>query len=236
MPCPQYENLIMAYEENSLSAIERGEVETHLARCDGCRSFWGDVKRLEERLAAPIARPALSASFSERLLRSLDTETVGASVARRERSKRLIEAEYRANSAQLRRAFLRLHLPRLLDVFSYGVAAALLAFGLSSVAVGLPDITVQIGGGFTVPSTQVLLWGTGAIAFGSGTWSVSVPSLRAALARALLRESGEGSGVVSGAAGLGGNQLATLKFVLVALVLPVVALVLFLIVNDAVSS
>ena len=77
---------------------------------------------------------------------------------------------------------------------------------------------------------------TGAIAFGSGTWSVSVPSSRAARARALLRESGEGSGVVSGAAGLGGNQLATLKFVLVALVLPVVALVLFLVVNDAVSS
>ena len=178
MSCPQYENLIMAYEENSLSAIERGEVETHLARCDGCRSFWTDVKRLEARLAAPLARPALSASFSERLLRSFDTETVAASLARCEQSKRLIEAEYRAKSAELRRASLRLPLPRLLDVFSYGVAAALLAFGLSSVASGFPDITFQVGGGFTLQSTQVLLWGTGAIAAGWCVWQGLKDELR----------------------------------------------------------
>lgn len=99
-----------------------------------------------------------------------------------------------------------------------------------------------IAGGLEADGIRAVMSGgrplqyTGAIAFGSGTWSVSVPSSRAARARALLRESGEGSGVVSGAAGLGGNQLATLKFVLVALVLPVVALVIFLVVNDAVSS
>ena len=75
---------------------------------------------------------------------------------------------------------------------------------------------------------------TGAIAFASGSWTVSVPSSRASRARALLRESGEGSGVVSGAAGLGGNQLATLKFVLVCLLVAAVR-ILFLSVRNAAS-
>ena len=108
--------------------------------------------------------------------------------------------------------------------------------GSSEIAASIIAGGLEANGIRAVTSGRQPLQYTGAIASGPGTWSVSVPSSRAGRARSLLRESGEESGVVSDSLGLGRNQLASLKFVLVALVLPVVALVLFLIVNDAVSS
>lgn len=60
----------------------------------------------------------------------------------------------------------------------------------------------------------------GGAAAGSGTWAVAVPSSKGAQARALLRESGEAGGIVSGEADSSITQVSSLKFVLFSPVVP----------------
>lgn len=73
---------------------------------------------------------------------------------------------------------------------------------------------------------------SGMTAFGAGTWTVSVPASMAEKARALLRATGEESGIVSGSLGLEGSQAATLKLILVG-VLVAVGVILFFSVRSA---
>ena len=76
---------------------------------------------------------------------------------------------------------------------------------------------------------------SGMAAFGGGSWRVLVPGTRAEAARALLRESGEDSGIVDAGDEPDGHRTATLKFAAVG-VLVVAALLLFFALGNAIGG
>jgi predicted anti-sigma-YlaC factor YlaD len=59
MTCERIEELLSAYLEGELAAVERAEVESHLAACPGCAELAG---LLRETMAATAAFPAAEPS------------------------------------------------------------------------------------------------------------------------------------------------------------------------------
>ena len=77
MPCRRFEDLILEYCEDTISAEDRGRVETHLQECAECRAFFEIQREVETALPEAIGKPALSAGFSQRVMRRVEWEREG---------------------------------------------------------------------------------------------------------------------------------------------------------------
>lgn len=74
MQCRRFEDLILEYCEDALSAEDRGRVETHLQECAECRAFFEIQREVETALPGAIGRPELSPEFRQRLKRRVQCE------------------------------------------------------------------------------------------------------------------------------------------------------------------
>ena len=75
MQCRRFEDLILEYCEDALSAEERGSVETHLEECAECRAFFEIQREVEAALPAAIGSPEPSPEFRQRLMRRVQCES-----------------------------------------------------------------------------------------------------------------------------------------------------------------
>jgi anti-sigma factor RsiW len=77
MQCRRFEDLILEYCENALSAEDRSRVEAHVAECADCWAFLEVQSEIEAALPEAIGKPALSAGFSQRVMRRVEWEREG---------------------------------------------------------------------------------------------------------------------------------------------------------------
>jgi anti-sigma factor RsiW len=70
LPCRELVELVTDYLEGRLPSAERLRLESHLAECDGCRTYLRQIEqvlrtagRLDEDALAPAARDALLGAF-----------------------------------------------------------------------------------------------------------------------------------------------------------------------------
>jgi anti-sigma factor RsiW len=77
MQCRRFEELILEYCENALPAEDRGRVEAHVEECAECRAFFEIQREVETALPEAIGKPALSAGFSQRVMRRVEWEREG---------------------------------------------------------------------------------------------------------------------------------------------------------------
>ncbi|MGA2329467.1 MAG: anti-sigma factor [Bryobacteraceae bacterium] len=75
MSCRRFEDLILEYCEDALSAEDRGCVETHLAGCAECRAFFEIQRQVEAALPGAIGKPEPSPEFRQRLMRRVACES-----------------------------------------------------------------------------------------------------------------------------------------------------------------
>lgn len=108
MLCHEIENKILDYQEKQLPADQQAEVHSHLAGCPVCRTFAGQLERLDKALSAGVKIPALSASFERRLHEQIQTGSVTLSAAQLAERKRLLQAEFDAGLARVSRGTLAL--------------------------------------------------------------------------------------------------------------------------------
>ena len=123
MSCEEIEIQILDYQENLLSPTQRAEVETHLTRCAGCRSFSQGLQQLEAILSAEIKVPALPADFDDQLRQRILAVPMGSSAAQRAERKRQAQTEYEAGLARISRG--SFGLGNLLEHLSWPILAAL---------------------------------------------------------------------------------------------------------------
>lgn len=74
-PCPEFEDRILDYFDSTLSEMEKGRVETHIAECRPCAAFWKEQKDLDSVLSATFLPPRLRPDFKETVLRQIAAET-----------------------------------------------------------------------------------------------------------------------------------------------------------------
>lgn len=70
LSCKELVELVTEYLEDALPSSERTRFETHLAECDGCRTYLAQMRatsaaarRLSEQAIPPAAKEALLAAF-----------------------------------------------------------------------------------------------------------------------------------------------------------------------------
>ena len=122
MPCDDFADRILEYQENELAARQHGAVEAHLAACAECREFLHQLRALDAALARDLPQPSLSAHFPERLARRIQQQKPFAErvqVRRRE-----LEAEYRNGMSRLNRP--GFELGAWADRFGYALLGAIL--------------------------------------------------------------------------------------------------------------
>jgi anti-sigma factor RsiW len=69
--CREFVELVSDYLEGALSERERARFEAHLAECDGCAGYLGDMRRMIASLGAiREAPPAPDPETREALLRA----------------------------------------------------------------------------------------------------------------------------------------------------------------------
>ena len=122
MPCDDFADRILEYQENELAARQRGAVEAHLAACAECREFLHQLRALDAALARDLTRPSLSAHFGERLAWRIKEQTPPAE--RVQARKRELEAEYRRGVNRLNRP--RFELGGWAEQFGYALLGAIL--------------------------------------------------------------------------------------------------------------
>jgi|WetSurMetagenome_2_1015567.scaffolds.fasta_scaffold791062_1 anti-sigma factor RsiW len=107
MACEEFENRLLDYQENHLSAGERTAVERHLANCAKCQALVRQLQHLDAALLRTVKVPTLRADFSARLQQRIQAGTVVLSKAQIAERKRRMQAEYEAGLAQICRWPLR---------------------------------------------------------------------------------------------------------------------------------
>jgi anti-sigma factor RsiW len=161
-PCSDYEDLILAYFDQSLSTAEKQRVENHIRGCRACGTFWSSQRSLDAMLSSTFARPNLPPSFKENLLRQVQAEAAfGRSV---------LET---TSDGEL--DFL---LVRLKETLRQRAAFALLdAFGYLAIALVLVLVCLELGTRVPVPAATLpkavslyVAWGSAALVLSLGIW------------------------------------------------------------------
>jgi anti-sigma factor RsiW len=146
MNCADFEERILDWCDNRLSAADRHVVETHVATCAACRQFWADHRMLDARLAAALPRPALSGDFKRQVLRRVDATATADTPALREQKRRTLEAEFRTGCQALRKNLLSVS--NLLDLVGCGALAIAAGLFLYHFAGDLSFIPAKSTGAF----------------------------------------------------------------------------------------
>lgn len=119
MNCPDFEDRILDWLDNRLSAADRHQVESHVATCAACRRFWLAQQALDARLAAALPRPVLSGDFRDRVLRSVQALATSVPGESREKQRQVLEADLEVRRKALWRACLWRNIPAWLDLAAY---------------------------------------------------------------------------------------------------------------------
>jgi anti-sigma factor RsiW len=101
MPCPEFEDEILEYQEAALHSSQRGRVEAHLLSCPDCRAFLQQQRALDGAFSRQLRRPSLSPDFGARLSQRIEREAL--STERLRERKRQLQAEYETGLTRLGR-------------------------------------------------------------------------------------------------------------------------------------
>jgi len=174
MACPNFENRILDYLDQTLPAAERQAVEQHLAAGPECCVLAGEWNRLDAALAHCLTPPVLSPAFSARLWARINAQAAG--VAKREPALRKAEceAEFLAYTTWLRQR--SLDWAGLLDGIGVAILLTLGAYGLYglSSAVAEGPATSLVGSPGTL--TLLLIGAAGMLA--AVGWALKPRNLR----------------------------------------------------------
>ena len=163
MACPEYEDRLLALQDNQLSAPDRPAVEAHLAACMACRHFADDLKQLDAVLAASIRHPALAPDFKTKMLRRVDAEFAENSTAIIAQRKQAEEMEFQKRQAALRKRALRLDKTMVLDLLAFfGVAVVATLFG-DVVWQQVLALSLKLPGLAAGNSSLLVAWASGAV-------------------------------------------------------------------------
>jgi hypothetical protein len=142
MNCEQFENRILDYQDDHLSASEREAVQSHLASCPACQALAQQLQQLDATLTRTVRIPASPVNFRVRLHERIQAETVVLPEAQRAERRRQLQAEYEAGLAQ----FGRFVLPRqFVGSLGFAVLTGLIGWRLWLLLPGLANQFAESG-------------------------------------------------------------------------------------------
>ena len=143
MTCDEFENRILAGQENELPADQRAAVEKHLAGCASCQTFARQLQRLDAALTIKLKAPELSATFKQRLAKRIQAGPAVLPQAQRAERKRQLLAEYETGLVKLGRRTLPQGM--LLEGLRYAVPVALAGWLAWQLMPGLAQLLAARG-------------------------------------------------------------------------------------------
>lgn len=133
MHLTENESRLQDYLDGRLSAPDSVAVESHLAACPECQAFFEQWQALDLELSQALSKPVLSPDFHDRVLDRIKSHPApGISEADAK-----LRLEDQAGWENLRKNFIRTHVPAFLDCLGYSTAAAVAAYLLFHLTLNL---------------------------------------------------------------------------------------------------
>jgi hypothetical protein len=96
MNCEAFEIELSDFLDNQLTAVQRSQMEQHLAVCANCRALAAQLQHLDAALSSQIRIPLLSPSFDRDLKERIKAGPVVLTEFQKAERKSQLEAEYEA--------------------------------------------------------------------------------------------------------------------------------------------